>query len=138
MAPGKSSLLTKPPIGAPCNGCGLCCRAWVCYAGSYTLGLVERYGERAPGPCPALIEREDGGGECGLVLRPKDHAPGKGSAHELRAAIKIMLGAGAGCDEAGDPPEPDADRKLRELQQRFLANHGREAINKAVKLWFGL
>lgn len=128
----------KPPVGDACNACGLCCRLQVCAAGSYTLGLVEAYGERAPGPCPALIEREDGSGECGMVLRPKDYAPGKGGAHDLRAAIKLMIGTGAGCDEAGDPPEPDTDEKLAEIQRDYLEMHGEAALTAAVNKWYGL
>ena len=38
--------LPKPEIGDACGGCGLCCIRRVCSAGSFTLGLVERYGDR--------------------------------------------------------------------------------------------
>ena len=130
--------LPKPLIGEPCNGCGLCCQTVICAAGSITLGLVKAYGERAPGPCPALVDKGDGSFACGMVERPKDYAPGKGGAHELRAAISIMVGAGMGCDDVGDGSEPDADQELIDLQQRFADSLGRDKIERALKTWFGL
>ena len=132
-------MLEKPPIGDPCNGCGLCCQIQVCSAGSFSMGLVDAYGDRAPGPCPALVSQPDGSFACGMVLRPKEYAPaGKGGAHDLRKAVQVLIGAGAGCDEAGDEPAAKADRKIAEIQQRYLARHGRDGINRAVAKWFGL
>ena len=129
--------LKKPPIGEPCNACGLCCRIQVCAAGSFTLGLVKTYGERVKGPCPALVTEPDGRQVCGMVLRPKDYAPsGRGGAHDLREAIKLLIGAGAGCDEAGDPPEPDADAKLQALQQRYLDRVGERKLEAAARTWY--
>lgn len=129
--------LKKPPIGEPCNACGLCCRVRVCSAGSFSLGLVEQYGDRADGPCPALIEDGDGRQVCGMVLRPRDYAPsGRGGAHDLRKAVTVLIGAGAGCDEAGEPPEPNADARLRELQRRYLEIIGQDAIERAAEVWF--
>ena len=91
------------------------------------LGLVDRFGERAPGPCPALRPRADGGYDCNLVLRPKDYA--RGGAHELRQAAMVLIGAGIGCDEAGD--DPDADQKLTAMQQDYLRN--RDKIRNAAE-----
>jgi len=125
-------MLEKPPIGDPCNGCGLCCRAQICAAGSFTMGLVDRYGERADGPCPALVEQEGGGFACGMVLRPRDYALGRAGAHDLREAVKMMIGAGAGCDEGED------DEALRRVQVRFLEVNGPMRIERAVALWFGV
>lgn len=127
--------IPKPAIGAPCNGCGLCCLAEVCSAGSFTLGLVDAYGQRASGPCPALLPQTDGSFACGLVLRPKDYAPGKGASHDLRQAAALMIGAGAGCDEAAGPEDVDA---ITEMQTRYLSLHGREKLQRAVRTWFGI
>lgn len=130
-------MIEKPPIGDPCNGCGLCCRAQVCGLGSFTLGLVKNYGERADGPCPAIVERDDGSITCGLVNRPKDYSPAaRGSTHDLRAAAAMLIGAGIGCDEAGD--DADWAVKLRAVQTRFLERAGPDRIDKAVKIWFGI
>jgi hypothetical protein len=129
-------MLEKPPVGAQCNGCGLCCRAEVCSVGSFTMGLVGNYGERAPGPCPAMVDQPDGSVSCGMVARPREYSPSIGGAHELREAIKIMIGAGSGCDEPGDSPE-DAE-KVTALGRRYLEIQGPERIERAVKRWFGI
>jgi hypothetical protein len=54
----------KPPLGAPCNGCGVCCAAETC-----ALGRVVFLRKR--GPCPALAW-DDAAGRywCGLVKSP--------------------------------------------------------------------
>ncbi len=130
--------LKKPAVGAPCNGCGLCCMTQICSAGSFTMGLVKTYGDRAAGPCPALIAQDDGSYACGLVLRPRDYAPGRGGAQELRSAVKIMIGAGAGCDELGDEPSEADISALRAVQTRYVETLGPEKINRAVALWYGV
>lgn len=121
--------LNHPGIGNPCNGCGLCCKAVVCSTGSFTLGLVKEFGERAEGPCPALKSMDDGSLACGLVLRPKDYQ--SGPAHDLRKAVKVLIGSGLGCDEY-DPNDPLSDQKLKDMQSRV----DREKINAAFKKWF--
>lgn len=128
--------LDKPPVGAPCNGCGLCCETLICSAGSFTMGLVTEYGRRAPGPCPALVTEPDGRKVCGMVKRPKDYAPGKrGGAHDLRAAIMLLIGAGAGCDELGDSDDPAENSKLDELLQDY-ADKNSHKIDGAVRRWY--
>jgi hypothetical protein len=98
------------------------------------MGLVKTYCERAEGPCPALKANPDGGFACNLVLRPKDYR--KGAAHELRAAATTLVGVGIGCDEAGD--DPDADSKLKAMQDSYIARVGPDGINRAVATWFGV
>ncbi len=102
------------------------------------MGLVKEYGDRAPGPCPALIEHEDGRAECGMVIRPKDYARGRGGAHDLRAAVKLLIGAGAGCDEIGDEDPATADAKLKEMQEAYLVKHGEEALRAAAAKWYAV
>lgn len=123
-------MLEKPPIGEPCNRCGLCCQIRVCSAGSYALGLVERFGDRVDGPCPALC-RDGDKLNCGLVERPKDYIRSSLSVTALRDAAKIMIGAGVGCDEAGDEPDDTAMPKLTALQIRYLARVGVPAMVRA-------
>lgn len=130
--------LDKPPVGAPCNGCGLCCRAQICSLGSITLGLVGNYGERAPGPCPALIGQPDGSFACGLVLRPRDYARGKGGAHELRAAAMTLIGAGVGCDEPGEAESEEENAAIEAMTAAYLARVGHARIERAMRTWFGL
>ena len=85
-----------------------------------------------------MVDNDDGSIGCGMVKRPRDYAPGKGSAHDLRNAVKVLIGAGFGCDEVGDPPEADADRKIAALQERFMTSVDVEKIERAVKTWYGV
>lgn len=126
-------MIDKPAIGAPCNGCGLCCLTRVCGAGSFALGLVDRYGERVDGPCPAL-EAEGATFVCGLVKRPKYYLPRNPRGPTvLREAFKILIGAGIGCDEAGDEPDDTAMPKLENVQRDFARRYTRQQIEKAMK-----
>ncbi len=127
--------ISKPAVGAPCNGCGICCRAQVCSLGSMTLRLVREYGDRAPGPCPAIRSRPDGSIRCGLIERPRDYAWGRASVHDLRAAAALLIGSGSGCDEPDGPQDDDA---LAAMQQAYLRIHSVARINRAMALWFGV
>lgn len=122
--------LEKPAIGLPCNGCGLCCRIQVCSAGSYLLGLVQTLGDRATGPCPALVQ--DGDRQvCGLMRRPTHYLKARRGPTVLREAVAVLIGAGAGCDEAGDEPDDTALPKLRAIQDAYLQRHGMAGIQQA-------
>ena len=125
--------LPKPPVGQPCNGCGLCCRAQVCAAGSFGLRLVNEYGRRAPGPCPALIERGDKL-SCGVIERPLDWLRGnRRGPSALRQAMSILVGAGLGCDEAGPTPTEADLSALDEVRVRFLRRFKASEIEAAVR-----
>lgn len=39
----------KPPLGAPCNGCGRCCQEELCHIGEMA------FGDDMEAPCPALV-----------------------------------------------------------------------------------
>jgi hypothetical protein len=73
--------LAKPPFGAPCNGCGLCCRMQVCGIGQVAF-------PDAVAPCPAL--RFDGRRyRCSLVEMETDQG--------VPPVLANALGIGRGC-----------------------------------------
>lgn len=75
----------KPPVGAPCNGCGLCCSIAPCPLSRLLLG------HRA-GMCPALTW-QNSRYACGLVVAPT------GIARWLpRRLVLRWISAGSGCD----------------------------------------
>ncbi|MGP1681396.1 MAG: hypothetical protein ACTS8S_03600 [Giesbergeria sp.] len=84
----------KPALGAPCNGCGLCCLSAPCPLGI----LVSR---RRTGACAAL--RWDGAQRryvCGLIAAPAE-VTGWKAPRLLRAVRRIaqrQIAAGTGCD----------------------------------------
>ena len=103
----------KPPMRAPCNGCGACCRFVRC---SFSVDLIGP----GPGPCPAL-EYEDGRAWCGLVRHPLKwiKLPLDGwpewkeniIAGEIQTRLAYGLALGLGCDsedgiETLAPSEP--------------------------------
>lgn len=84
----------KPALGAPCNGCGVCCTAEPCPLGQ--LRFLRRCG-----PCPALVWQTAAGRyTCGLVAEPRRWLPGLPA--RLYPALGRWLGrriaAGRGCD----------------------------------------
>ncbi len=87
----------KPAVGAPCNGCGVCCAAAPCPAGM----IVFR---RRQGPCPALRWS----GErycCGLVAEPGRHLRWL-PARWARPLFLRWIAAGIGCDSDASPHSP--------------------------------
>lgn len=84
----------KPALGAPCNGCGVCCALETCPAAR--LLFLQRHG-----PCRALewndAERRY---HCGLLRHPEAHigwlpAVLRGAAQHWAARA---IAAGIGCD----------------------------------------
>ncbi len=84
----------KPALGAPCNGCGLCCLAEPCPLGV----LVSR---RRTGACAALRwSKADARYWCAMVADPASAA---GLRHPLlvrgvSALARRWIAAGVGCD----------------------------------------
>jgi len=92
----------KPPEGAPCNGCGVCCLVAPCPVGM----LVSR---RRSGACTALVWSDAAGRyHCGLML-----SAGAGQAGATASALPLwqrpvralalrwvrrVISAGSGCD----------------------------------------
>lgn len=84
----------KPVLGAPCNGCGLCCAAELCPLGRAMF-------RKSRGPCPALVWRAaDKRHVCGLATAPNDHLsrlPRFLAPLFVRLARR-WIAAGIGCD----------------------------------------
>ena len=84
----------KPPEGAPCNGCGVCCLAEPCPVGM----LISR---KRQGACDVLRwSGLQGRYVCGLLAEGDDG--GEGSAplwrRLWRAWARRLISAGSGCD----------------------------------------
>jgi hypothetical protein len=130
-------MLDKPPIGAPCNGCGLCCLMEVCSSGAVMLGFTSQWGERVPGPCPALVED----GEklvCGILQRPEHYVrPGRGP-KALRDAMSLLLGVGLGCDVLGDESPETGLPKLDAVAQLFEESTNEKDLANALRVICGL
>ncbi len=84
----------QPEVGAPCNGCGVCCAVAPC-----PLGVLAS--RRTKGPCAALVWMPDPGRyRCGLIEAPEQHLPrGLGRlAPALARLARRYVSAGSGCD----------------------------------------
>lgn len=93
----------KPPVGAPCNGCGVCCLAEPCPVGM----LVSR---KRRGACD-LLRWSDAQGRylCGLLA---DAATPSGRSLWRRvwhAWARRLISAGSGCD-AGIEVTPSSEK----------------------------
>lgn len=89
----------KPPMGAPCNGCGFCCAAEPCGVAVEMIGA-----DPDEGPCPAM-EFVSGRFRCGLILHPSHYvADVPAFADEvIGRMIADALGSGRGCDSDAPP-----------------------------------
>jgi hypothetical protein len=84
----------KPPEGAPCNGCGVCCLAEPCPIGALLSG-------RRQGACTALRWAEaEQCYRCGLLTDTRAVLPTPVAwVHPWVAALgKRWISAGSGCD----------------------------------------
>ena len=84
----------KPPVGAPCNGCGVCCASEPC-----PLGVLAS--RRLHGRCAALVWSDDGGlYRCGLIQEPRAHLPRVLTwlAPVLAGLARRYIAQGMGCD----------------------------------------
>jgi len=92
----------KPALGAPCNGCGVCCLAEPCPVGMLVSG-------KRRGACDALVwldasDTRRARYHCGLMLRAAD-AHGRMRPLWQRlwqrlwlAWVRRLISAGSGCD----------------------------------------
>lgn len=99
----------KPVVGAPCNGCGLCCVLAPCPLSRALLG-------HRTGACPAL--RWQAAAQryaCGLTMAPNEHFPRLPAALvplARRLALR-WIAAGSGCDCDADDTEFVAEDNTR-------------------------
>lgn len=98
----RELLKQKPPHGAPCTRCGLCCVATLCPLALHV------FGERA-GPCPALLWDAANKSACRLTTDARLPEP-------MRAAALHLIGSGTGCDARfnGEPINHAFYDQLRE------------------------
>jgi len=84
----------KPAIGAPCNGCGVCCLAEPCPLGV----LLSR---RTTGACAALVWSEaESRYRCGALVEPERYA---GVLSPLLVSLaRRWIAAGTGCDSTAE------------------------------------
>lgn len=89
----------KPAVGAPCNGCGVCCLAEPCPLGMVLSG-------RRRGACAALRWAEvDKRYVCGAISDPAGVLPmrWRWAAFLLRRLAPRWVAAGQGCDADLEP-----------------------------------
>ncbi len=84
----------KPALGAPCNGCGVCCAAEPCPVSRFLLG-------HRTGACPALQWRQPQQRYvCGMVVAPAGFL--RWLPRPLQALFSRLtrrwIAAGIGCD----------------------------------------
>ncbi len=91
-------LLPKPKLHEPCNHCGRCCRAELCYPAKLILG------PNVPGPCPFLIQDEQKF-LCQLVLTESENS--------LEPILSDGLGIGLGCSMEDDDLDLLARKETR-------------------------
>jgi len=125
----RGSAANKPPHGAPCNQCGLCCQASRCPLAQFVFKLPEI------GRCPALSYDADGLSVCGLVAEPQTHAPFvvmRWGIEVVRTAARHLIGSGLGCDARinGEVPDQAFYARLREHDCRNARR-----TKTSLKIW---
>lgn len=114
-----TELLPKPRYGDPCNSCGLCCFLSQCPISELAFGFRRT--------CPAIEPLETGGFGCGIMREPARYIALPG--HEPEAvgeAVRMILGAGAGCDAV----HGDADLAISRADPTLMRRRAREAFPK--------
>jgi hypothetical protein len=115
----RAVMANKPPHGAPCNGCGVCCVAVRCDVGTALFG--------EGGACPALERDDSGKYQCGVAVRPEVFVPWLTSVFGfviVRDVVLELIYAGQGCDARfnGEPinfafhkAHPPQDEETRQI-----------------------
>lgn len=124
----RGKLDAKPPHGASCTHCGLCCEATLCDLAQHVFGHEQ-------GPCPALERDADGKSGCGLVNHPDRWLPVRAVVQGVRRmseAALHLIGAGQGCDARfnGEPVNEAFRWHMREFDRKTRAR-----TREAKRLW---
>lgn len=117
-------MLTKPPHGSPCNGCGGCCIDQRCPLAAKLFGPGAR--------CPAL-EPAFPAFTCGLVAHPERYAPdvvARHGAEAARDAALMLTGAGLGCDALKPGERPN-----EAWRAATIAAFDRAKTDQARRIW---
>ena len=123
--------LPKPLHGAPCNGCGRCCKDQLC-------PVCQRiFGKPWLRQCPALVATNSlAPYGCGLALNPGHYTAAAPSEHQdLANAAALLIGAGFGCDALDAASERPNLKWRREVKSKLLR---RAAEIRAAKLLWGI
>lgn len=120
-------MITKPPHGDPCNGCGVCCQAEPCTIGG-------SFFDQKVGECPALEWTGDRF-ICGLAAHPADYNPvacAISGEKALSQAVSLLTGEGIGCDSQRHDEEfnPALGERMRAWAKRY--GH---LVPLALELW---
>jgi len=120
--------LTKPPHGAPCNRCGVCCRTELCKIG-------EQIFKHLKGPCPAIIHDEQGLPACGVYADPIKYAPDKVLLYgldKIKETISLLGAYGQGCTfyfKGIEPPSQSFYKKMTQLMRTDAR------YEQAIRIW---
>jgi hypothetical protein len=123
----------KPPHGAPCTRCGLCCMASLCPLAAAVFKRPE-----APGPCPALQKDELDPTKyaCGLVQEPMRFNARRTLVHGVKkmreAALTLIGGEPAGCDAIFDGEPANLDFRIRLMR---WGNDYKQRVQESMRLW---
>lgn len=94
----------KPAVGAPCNGCGVCCLAEPCPLGILLSG-------RRTGACAALVfSAEEQRYRCGALTQPERWGGAVGGPL-LAVVARRWISAGTGCDCDAEVSSPEEDAR---------------------------
>lgn len=112
----------------------------ICRNGAYVQGLVESLGDTSPGPCPALVDNDNGSFSCGIVLNPKKYfRKSKYRPEVLSREFGRLIGAGTGCDEIGCDNNPDEEEKLLEFSDAYQADQEKmKHYKNAIRIIHGI
>lgn len=128
--------LNKPKIGEACNGCGICCQIQICNTGAFLLRKVKYLGEKhLPGPCPALVAKEDGSFVCGFITNAGRFIRSKYRPEVISRTVATLVGAGSGCDELGyDDDAAEYENLEKLIEQKKSDEAWKRSAKKAIDL----